>query len=382
MSELALSGIRVLDLTELLPGPFATQMLADMGAEVIKIERPKVGDNARNMLAGVFRMVNRGKKSVTLNLKTEEGRDALKRLVRDADILAEGYRPGVTKRLGIDYDTLKAINPRLIYASISGFGQTGPYRDVPGHDLNYMAVGGATALCGTPDGPPEQAVGVPVADLSGSFYTTISVLAALQLRARTGQGQFLDVSITDAVLTVVSPRLGTAQENPAFTKKDILRRAGYGIYETRDKRYVAVGAIEDHFWHALVKVLAIPALEDARYAKSPERWQYTEQIEPLIREKMLGRTHDEWIKILNDNDVPVTTVTSLSSIFEEPQFTQRGMFIKGHGVQYVNFPVPMQGVDARRHGESPALGANTVEILSRAGLTASDIEALKAKGAA
>lgn len=379
-NALALSGIRVLDLTELLPGPFATQILADMGAEIIKIERPNGGDSARSMLPSTYRMVNRGKRSVTLNLKTAEGRAALQRLVKDADILVEGYRPGVVKRLGVDYETLKAHNPGLIYASISGFGQTGPLRDVPGHDLNYNAVAGILSLCGRPDGPPEQAVGVPIADLSSSLYTVTSILAALMLRQKTGRGQYLDVSITDAVFTLMGPRLGSAQDTPGFGKRDVLYRAGYGVFETKDKRYIALGAIEDHFWERLVKVLAIPALADPRYAKSAERWKVTHTLDPMIRAKVLERSHDEWIEILNQNDVPVTTVTDLHSVLDDPQLNARGMVLQGDGIRYLNYPVPMEGVDATRHGEPRKLGEDTVAVFSDAGYSAQQIGALNDQG--
>lgn len=380
-APLALSGIRILDLTELLPGPFATQMLADMGADVIKIERPGVGDNARTMLPSTYRMVNRGKRSVTLDLKAAEGREALLRLVKDADILVEGYRPGVMKRLGADYDTLKATAPGLIYASVSGFGQTGPLRDIPGHDLNYNAVAGVLALCGSPDGPPEQAVGVPVADLSGSLYTVTSILAALMLRQKTGQGQYLDVSITDAVFTMVGPRLGSLQDTPGFGKKDVLCRTGYGVYQTRDKRYIALGAIEDHFWARLVKVLEIPLLAEPQYAKSAARWKAVASLDPLIRAKMLERAHDEWIELLNRNDVPVTTVTTLDTVFDAPQLKARDMILQGDGVRYVNYPVPMQGVDASRHDAPHALGADNDTVLGALGYSPQQIAALAKTGA-
>lgn len=379
-TPLALSGVRILDLTELLPGPFATQMLADMGAEVIKIERPGIGDNARNLLPGTFRMVNRGKRSVTLDLKSPAGRAALLRLAEGADALLEGYRPGVMKRLGLDYDTLAAVAPRLVYVSISGFGQTGPLRDIPGHDLNYNAVAGVLALCGSPHGPPEQAVGVPVADLSGSLYAVTSLLAALMLRQQTGRGQFLDVSITDAVFTMVGPRLGSVQDTPGFGKQHVLRRTGYGVYETRDARYVALGAIEDHFWARLVEVLAIEELADPAYARSAARWQAAERLDPLIRARMLERTHDEWIELLTRHDVPVTTVTTLDRVFHDPQLAARGMFLQGEGMRYVNYPVPMQGVDAARHGEARPLGADNETVLSALGYTAAQIAALGRTG--
>lgn len=375
-APLALTGVRVLDLTELLPGPFATQMLADMGAEVVKIERPGRGDNAREMLPGTYRMVNRGKQSVTLDLKTAEGREALVRLAKKADVLVEGYRPGVMKRLGVDYETLAKGNSGLIYASISGFGQDGPLRDVPGHDLNYNAVAGILALCGRPDGPPEHTVGVPIADLSASLYTVTSILAALMLRQKTGTGQYLDVSITDAVFTLVGPRLGSAQHDPAFSKKDILWRAGYGVYETSDKRHIAVGAVEDHFWERLVKVLAIPSLADPRYARSAQRWKATDQLEPAIRAKIRERTHDEWIETLTSNDVPVTTVTGLEGVLDDPYLNARGMVLQGNGIRYLNYPVPMAGVDAARHRDTRELGADNQAVLADAGYSPQQIAAL------
>lgn len=375
-APLALAGIRVLDLTELLPGPFATQMLADMGAEIIKIERPGVGDSARSMLPSTYRMVNRGKCSVTLDLKSPDGREALLRLMKEADILVEGYRPGVMKRLGADYDTLKAIAPGLIYASISGFGQTGPLRDVPGHDLNYNAVAGVLALCGSADGPPEHAVGVPVADLSGSLYTVTSILAALMLRQKTGKGQYLDVSITDAVFTMVGPRLGSLQDTPGFGKKDVLCRTGYGIYETQDRRYIALGAIEDHFWARLVKVLGIAVLDDAQYAKSAHRWKAVASLDPLIRAKIRERSHDEWIDVLTRNGVPVTTVTTLDTVFDDPQLAERGMILRGDGIRYVNYPVPMEGVDAARHHAPHSLGQDNAAVLGAAGYTPRQIASL------
>lgn len=381
-APLALAGIRVLDLTELLPGPFATQMLADMGADIIKIERPGVGDSARTLLPATFRMVNRGKRSVTLDLKSADGRAALLRLVKDADILLEGYRPGVMKRLGADYASLAAVAPGLIYASISGFGQNGPLRDVPGHDLNYNAVAGVLALCGSADGPPEHAVGVPVADLSGSLYTVTSILAALMLRQKTGKGQYLDVSITDAVFTMVGPRLGSLQDSPGFGKKDLLCRTGYGIYETADKRYIALGAIEDHFWARLVKVLGIPSLEDAQYAKSAQRWKAYDLLDPLIRAKIVERSHDEWMDVLSRNDVPVTTVTTLDTVFDDPQLAERGMILQGKGIRYVNYPVPMEGVDAVRHDEPHRLGQDNATVLGAAGYTPQEIAALSGQAGA
>lgn len=370
---LALSGTRVLDLTELLPGPYATQMLCDMGAHVIKIERPGAGDNYRTMRPSAFAAINRGKQSVTLNLKSEAGRAALLRLAAEADVLIEGYRPGVTDRLGVGYDAAKAVNPKIIYASLTGFGQTGPLRDFPGHDLTYNAVAGVLSLCGRSD-RPEHAIGIPVADLSGGLYAVTSILAALMLRTRTGEGQYLDIALTDTVLSMVGPRLGSS-------KKEILCRAGNNVYETSDGRYIAVAALEDQFWKRLVDVLDVEALSDVRFAKARERWKATDMLDPLICAAMRKRTHDEWLRILADNDVPATSVSELETLAEHPQIAARGMFLKGEGGRYLDYPVPMQGVDATSNRAPCELGQHTEAVLAGAGYSPGEVAAMKRAGA-
>jgi crotonobetainyl-CoA:carnitine CoA-transferase CaiB-like acyl-CoA transferase len=225
-------------------------------------------------------------------------------------------------------------------------------------------------------------VGVPVADLSGSLYTVTSILAALMLRQKTGKGQYLDVSITDAVFTMVGPRLGSLQDSPGFGKKDLLCRTGYGIYETRDKRYIALGASEDHFWARLVKVLGIALLEDAPYAKSSQRWQAYDLLDPLIRAKILERSHDEWIDVFTRNDVPVTTVTTLDTVFDDPQLAERGMILQGDGIRYVNYPVPMEGINAARHDGPHRLGQDNAAVLGAAGYTPQQIATLSRQAVA
>lgn len=370
---LALEGTRILDVTELLPGPYATQVLCDMGAEVIKIERPGAGDGYRAMRASAFAAINRGKKSVTLNLKSDEGRDALLRLAGEADVLIEGYRPGVMERLGLGYDAMRAVNSRIVYASVSGFGQSGPMRDFPGHDLTYNAVAGVLSLCGRSD-HPEYAVGIPVADLSGGLYAVTSILAALMLRERSGEGQYLDIALADTTLSLVGPRLNS-------TKKSILCRAGNDLYETSDGRRIAVAALEDHFWKRLTKVLGVPELEDARYATMRGRWEATATLDPLIRAALRRRTHDDWLRIFAEHDVPATAVTEIDRLAEHPHIAARGMVLEGDGGSYLNYPVPMQGVDARANRTPCALGADTDSVLSGAGYTSAEIDAMKKAGA-
>ncbi len=371
-STLALEGKTILDLTELLPGPFATQTLIDMGARVIKIEKPTVGDAYRKMRGSSFRLINRGKKSIALDLKSESGREVLKRLAVHADSLIEGYRPGVMNRLGVGYEVIKAVNPQIIYMSITGFGQSGPLRDFPGHDLNYNAVAGVLGMCGRSE-HPQHALGIPLADLSGSLYAITSLLAAFLVRQQTGVGQFLDVALTDSALAMVGPRID-------YSKRDILYRAGNNVYQTGDDRYIAVAALEDHFWSRLVKVLAVPELSDPLYAQAKQRWPATSFLDPIIERKILEKNADEWLKLFFENDVPATAISEGEAVFDQPQLRERGMFIEADGIRYVNYPVRMQGVEADRHTLSPALGEHTNELLEEIGYTADEIAALRAEG--
>jgi len=203
----ALEGITVIDACGMMPGQFTAMILADLGARVIKVERPGTGDFARTTVPGNFEAVNRNKESVTLDLKRPEARDVLHRLVRKADVFMEGFRPGVTARLGADYDTLKAVKPDLIYLSLSGYGQTGPYRDRTGHDPNYLAVAGVLWLAGDPEGPPEGVVGASMADLGGTFWSAICILAALQARHHHGVGQYIDIALADAAYSLMTSRM-------------------------------------------------------------------------------------------------------------------------------------------------------------------------------
>ena len=371
-APLALEGKTILDLTELLPGPFATQMLIDMGARVIKIERPVVGDAYRKMRGSSFRLINRGKESIVLDLKSLDGQKVLKRLATKADALIEGYRPGVMNRLGVGYEEIKAVNPEVVYMSITGFGQTGPLRDFPGHDLNYNAVAGVLGMCGRSE-HPQHALGIPLADLSGSLYAVTALLAAFMVRDKSGVGQYLDVALTDAVLAMVGPRID-------YSKKDILYRAGNNVYRTRDERYIAVAALEDHFWARLVKVLDDPTLSDPIYEKAKQRWPATHILDPIIEKKLLEKNANEWLDTFLANDIPATAIAEGKSVFEQPQLRERGMFVEVGGIRYVNFPVRMQGIEADRHYEAPDLGANTNELLKEIGYTAEQIADLTANG--
>ena len=270
--EAALAGVRVIDASELLPGPYAALVLRDLGADVTKVERPPSGDSARTIAPGMFSVVNEGKDSIQIDLKSAEGAAAFAALVNEADILITGYRPGVARRLNVDYDTLRPRYPRLIYAALSGFGQSGALADVPGHDINFLSAAGVLSL--TPDHPINTATGsgLPIGDLCGAMFAVTAILAALRQRERSGEGQFLDVSITACLRHWIAPRLGTMLHAGEDRWTPL---PGYGPFTCGDGRRVALAAMEDHFWRDLVELLDCDAQgggeDDQRaYRRRPE----------------------------------------------------------------------------------------------------------------
>ena len=362
-----LTGLSVLDLTELLPGPFATQQICEMGAEVIKVERPS-GDAVRVMSPGLFEAVNRGKKSICLNLKDDTDRAAFLRLVKRADVVIEGYRPGVAKRLGIDYETLSALNPGLIYCSISGYGQTGPARDWPGHDLNYAAMAGAVAISGAPDGPPEYTTGVPIGDLSAATYAIITILAALRARDATGRGQYLDVAITDALASWVAPRYGVwdagRRAGREITKADILRRAAYGIFKTADGKYITIGAIETHFFRRLIRATGMTGFDDSALDDFAARLDRSDDIHATLVPLIASKPFAHWAKVFTSEDVPFSPVNGLDDLARDPQLKARGVVRTVGETQVLAFPVQMEGMGAPA-GQVPAIGEHQAEILKQ-----------------
>jgi len=361
-----LAGLTILDLTELLPGPFTTQQFVEMGAEVIKVERPS-GDGVRSLYPGMFLAVNRGKKSIVLNLKEADDRATFLKLAKRADVVLEGYRPGVTKRLGVDYATLSVINPALIYCSISGYGQTGPARDWPGHDLNYAAMAGAVGISGHPDGPPEYTSGVPIGDLAASAYAMISILAALRGRDATGQGQYLDVSITDAVTSWVTPRYGTwdmaRQEGKTIGKAEFLRRPGYGCFVTSDGKHITIGAIETHFFRRMSNATGLKGYDGSAYESYADRAVVTDEIAAAMRPLIAAETYAHWAEVFERDDVPFAPVNSLADLADDPQLKARNMVRQVGASQVIAFPVPMAGMgDLAEH--APALGEHGAAILA------------------
>jgi CoA:oxalate CoA-transferase len=322
-----LDGVRVVDFTELLPGPFLSQSLVDLGAQVIKIERPPYGDNARRLVPGVFEALNRGKQSLFLDLKNDAQRAQAQALIAGADIVLEGFRPGVMQRLGLGYEAVRVGNDRLIYVSLTGYGQTGPLAMLAGHDINYLAAAGVSALSGRLRGAPEHTYGLPVADLAGALYGLVSVLAALQQRQRTSRGQWLDVSVTDCLLHMMNPRLGqfavSGQVHLEEQRREVLLRPGYGIFDTADGAHVSIAAIEDHFWSRLVVAIGL-RVDDLDIGSFAARSSCAEILNSRIQERVAQLPSNSLCDALQAADVPHFRVLLPGELATHPQHQARG----------------------------------------------------------
>jgi crotonobetainyl-CoA:carnitine CoA-transferase CaiB-like acyl-CoA transferase len=346
-----LDGLRVVDFSELLPGPFLSQCLAEMGAEVVKIERPPLGDNARALVPGVFAAMNRGKRSVFLDLKEPTQRAQALDLIDSADVVLEGYRPGVMKRLGMDYEAVRARNPRAIYVSLTGYGQSGPLAHLAGHDINYLAAAGVTALSGRADEAPEHGYGIPVADLSGALYGLAATLAALQQRHRTGCGQWLDVSITDCLVHMMNPRVGQfaakQQHTLAAQCKEALLRPGYGVFATADGAFLSIAAVEDHFWQRLVKVLDL-AVDDLDAESFAARTGQASLLNRRLADRIAKFEANALRDRLTEADVPWSEVVEPQRLAQHAQHKARAKLVPTDtqlgGVHLSRFPVSLEGM--------------------------------------
>ena len=385
-----LAGLRVLDLTRLLPGPVATMHLADLGAEVIKIEDTGAGDYARGMGPGAgkgagdsvfFRMVNRNKKSLRLDLKQAAGVEVFMRLAKDADVVFESFRPAVVDKLGIGYEAVRAINPRIVYCAITGYGQTGPWAGLAGHDINYLATAGALDQIGCHDGKESGPPAIPnlqVGDLLGGALTPLlGVLAAVIGAKATGRGSHVDVAMTDAVLAHNIFPLATAQVTgkPAPRGADLLTGGVpcYGVYRTADDRYLAVGALEPKFWQALCTAVGRPDLAPFGLATGTKGREVREALATLLA----SRPMSHWEPIFAAADCCVTPVLRVDEALAHPQMVAREMVVKlGDVTQYAP-PLKLSAWPWPAGSEAPAAGADTKEILASAGYSEPEIGALR-----
>lgn len=326
-----LSTLKVLDFSTLLPGPYATMMLADMGAEVLRVEAPDRVDLAKVMppfdgkFSTTFSYLSRGKQTLQLNLKQPESVEKIKELVKDYDIVVEQFRPGVMDRLGVGYETLKAINPKLIYCAITGYGQTGPYKDRAGHDINYLAISGVASHCGRADsGPPPM--GIQIADVAGgSHHAVMGILAAVIQRQQTGQGAFIDISMTDAAfaLNAMAGAAALAGGQPQKPEGGMLNGGTfYDYYQTSDGRWLSVGSLEPQFSARLCDTLELGEMKSFALSQNPEHQQ---TLKAAIKQKIAEKTFAEWREIFAEVDACVEPVLTIEEAAEHPQMRARSM---------------------------------------------------------
>lgn len=384
----ALSDIRVLDLTRLLPGAFCTLLLADLGADVIKIEQPGEGDYNRTFApinrkeSGSFLLLNRNKRSLTLNLKSVQGREIFLKLVAEADVVVEGFRPGVIDRLQLGYEVLKQVNPKIILCSISGFGQTGPLRAASGHDLNYMALAGALQLFGE-SGRAPIVPGLSIADIGGgSLMAVYGIMGALLARAKTGEGQFVDVSMMDGLVSWLSYHAADflfAGVEPRGGERNFIGAAPcYNIYQCADGLYLSLGIIEAHFWVRFCDLIARPEFLQQQWPEGEMRQQQSRALAEIF----MTRSRDDWAALLADADIPAAPVNSMKEAFAHPQMQQREMLQQiDHPVEgtipQLGFPVKFSATPARMVLPPPLLGQHNEEILAALGFDAGQVEQLK-----
>lgn len=390
-----LAGVRILDFSRVLAGPFATQILAELGAEVTKVERPRTGDESRAFEpklphgeSAYFFTFNRAKRSVTLDLKSPQAQSIARRLAARADVVVENFLPGDMERLGLGYARLAAENPRLIYVSNTGFGQTGPYRDRKGYDTIFQALSGVMALTGYPDGPPAK-VGLPFADLTSGLWIAIAILTGLVGRGNTGRGCHVDLSMMDAqasLLTLAAMRLFALDEDPQRTGTEHMGRVPSAAFRCRDGGWLHISGSDQH-WAAICRVLGLDDLaHDPALAANAGRVAQRDRVMRRMREAIAGRDRAGLADALRDADVPAGEVNSVREILDDPHMRARGVVQRFEHPTEGPFPAlrnPLRfdGFDDPAVGIPPLLGANTDAVLQELGLDATDVADLRAEGA-
>lgn len=390
---LPLSGIKVVDLTRILSGPYCTMILADLGAEVIKIESPG-GDDTRQWgppfvhgESAYFLSINRNKKSMVLNLKQERAKEVFLKLVETADVVVENFRPGTLERLGIGYETLKQHNPRIILASISGFGQTGPYAHKPGYDVLAQGMGGLMSVTGEENRPPVKA-GFSLADVGAGMWAAFGIMVALWERERSGEGQWVDASLLDTVISWQTYLAG----NYFATRQDPKPLGGahpnivpYQVFEASDGYFIlAVG--NDSHWNSFVKAMNMEIFEDPRFATNPDRVRNRDVLIPIMEEIFKQKTVKEWIALFEGVKIPCGPVNKFSDILNDPHVLEREMVVKvPHDewgmLEMLGIPIKLSRTPGQVHSVPPKLGEHTEQVLKNLGYDEMEIEALEASGA-
>lgn len=397
-SAQALQGIKVLDLSRVLAGPSCTQILADLGAEVIKIERPGVGDETRHWtppffedrnendsqrFSAYYATVNRNKQSVTVDISKPEGQQIIKKLVLECDVLVENFKVGGLKKYGLDYHSLQTLNPRLIYASLTGFGQTGPDAHKPGYDFISQGLSGLMSLTGPPDGQPQK-IGVPVVDLFAGLELTIGIQAALLARQHTGEGQLVDVALLDSAISMLAnfgmnylasghppQRLGNA--HPSICP--------YQVFQTADNKHFILACGNDHQFANISKILKLKLHEDSHYTTNPERVKNRASLTDLLTLEFNKKTRDEWLQLLQSVNVPCGPINDVAEAINLPQVQAREMIVSfgQNSIKALGNPIKLSKTPVKYHTPPPKLGADTHSTLTSLGMSAKDIATFKKK---
>ena len=387
----ALDGIRIIDFSKALAGPYCTMLLADMGAEVIKVEMPGSGDDSRGWgppfiegEAAYFLSVNRNKKSITLNLKDPKAKEIALKIIEKADIVLESNRPGVMTKLGLDYETVKKINPGIIYCSISGFGQTGPYSKRPGFDQVIQGYGGIMGLTGEKGGGPLK-VGIAVTDIATGMFAATGILTALYHRERTGQGQHVDASMLDGQVSWL-----TYQAGRYLASGNVPQRIGsahplivpYQDFEASDG-FINIAAGNDNLWKKFCAVTDLSDIaDDPKFATNPKRVENRDEVVAIVSKKIKTKTMQEWLDILNDAGVPCGPIYTVDQIFKDPQVLAREMLVevdhpKCGKIQVTGSPIKLSETPAEITTHPPMLGEHNSSILQEFGFSEEDITKLK-----
>ncbi|MCD4793605.1 MAG: CoA transferase [Bacteroidales bacterium] len=391
---LPLENIKVLDLTRVLAGPFCTMVLSDLGAEIIKVEIPVKGDDSRhfgpflNEKSLYFVGINRAKKSISLNLKKEEGKEILKQLVKDVDVIVENYRPGTMEKLGLGYETLKEINPKLIYAASSGFGHTGPSSTKPAYDILAQAGGGMMSITGWPDSPPTR-VGMSLGDITASLYTAIGISSALYQRTITGKGQKIDVAMLDCQVSILENALSRFQvehKSPEPLGNRHPTITPFQAYKAKDKYFVvAVG--NDVLFENLCRTLKCTEfLNDDRFTTNEKRTENIDELNKTLEKIFITKTAGEWLKIIEEGKVPCSPINNIEDIMKDEQMIARNMIIdvedkQAGKIKIAGNPLKMTNIPEVNHrNPAPEIGEHNTDIYGKMlGLSKDEINELKDK---
>lgn len=387
----ALEGIRVLDFTRVLAGPFCTMVLADLGAEVVKVERPGVGDDSRafgpfiGQESAYFMSINRNKKSITLNLKDQRAVEIVKKMIPHFDVVVENFRPGVMDRLGLGYESLKELNPRLIYASSSGFGHTGPYSQLPAYDLIVQGMGGIMSITG-PDEQHPTKVGSSIADIFAGVFCAIGILAALNHREKTGEGQKVDVSMLDcqvAILENAISRYFVTGKIPTPIGNRHPSIAPFATFKTQDG-FINIAIGNDFIWNRFCNLVGRPELaEDSRFISNEARNNNWEELEPILEEIMAKDNTATWIEKLRSVGVPCGPINNIEQLVNDPQVLEREMIVEvehpvAGNLKMPGCPIKMSKTPGKIEKPAPLLGGDNEEILTRfAGLSKEELKTLQ-----